>query len=600
MANTTPYRATVLGLLLVMGIVMALSVRDDTLTTDEGLYIPTGYMYVTERNARIGFEHPPLIRDLAVLPLLFLNLRPARTFFKTDVRGRLSQAAWDLGDAFIYEQPETPDRILFLARLPMIGLALLLGFLIYRWTQGLWGSPAGLIALALYVSSPFALGHGRLVTMDVPSALGAWAAIFCFVRFLENPSRGNVVLFGAVFAGAQLVKFALLSMLPFLAGLLVLWTLLHRGAEGRWLAGAVRLALEFAAALGVSVLVISLVYAFHIWNYPADQHVQDIIDVLSAQRTTVYSRFAWLPALARWTVFRPLAHYLFGVVWQGYRYGAFGYFMGEGSQGGWLLFYPFGYFVKHPIAFHLLTLLALWQVARELAAGRVPQRALAFARAHFFSVAGALWIAYYGYILVFVNTGNTGARYLLPTLPFLIMLVAAALSRWVAADSPARIRRDVVAALLLWNAASVASAYPAFLSYFNAAVGGGREGSWYLVDTDCEWGQDAKRLAEWVAAHDIPKIRVAHRLRIWMSHSRAPNEGWVYSRSYAYYLGERYTQLEPGVEEKGWIAVPARLLRWGQARPAARLGWSSDSYAWLAGREPITVIGNSIFVYEIR
>ena len=258
MANTTPYRATVLGLLLAMGIVMALSVRDDTLTTDEGLYIPTGYMYLTERNARIGFEHPPLIRDLAVLPLLFLNLRPARTFFKTDIRGRLSEAAWNLGDAFIYEQPETPDRILFLARLPMIGLALLLGFLIYRWTQALWGSPAGLIALALYVSSPFALGHGRLVTMDVPSALGAWAAIFCFVRFLESPSRGNVVLFGAVFGGAQLVKFALLSMLPFLAGLLVLWTLLHRGAEGRWLAGTVRLALEFAAALGVSVLVISL------------------------------------------------------------------------------------------------------------------------------------------------------------------------------------------------------------------------------------------------------------------------------------------------------------------------------------------------------
>jgi len=307
-----------------------------------------------------------------------------------------------------------------------------------------------------------------------------------------------------------------------------------------------------------------------------------------------------LPALARWTVFRPLAHYLFGVVWQGYRYGAFGYFMGEGSQGSWPMFYPFGYFAKHPIAFHLLTLLALWQTVREVVARQLAQRALAFARAHFFSVVAALWIAYYGCILVFVNTGNTGARYLLPTLPFLIMLVAAALSRWVAADSPAKIRRDVVAALLLWNAASVASAYPAFLSYFNAAVGGGREGSWYLVDTDCEWGQDAKRLAEWVAAHDIPKIRVAHRLRIWMSHSRAPNEGWVYSRSYAYYLGERYTQLEPGVEEKGWIAIPARLLRWGQARPAARLGWSSDSYAWLAGREPITVIGNSIFVYEIR
>ena len=92
---------------------------------------------------------------------------------------------------------------------------------------------------------------------------------------------------------------------------------------------------------------------------------------------------------------------------------------------------------------------------------------------------------------------------------------------------------------------------------------------------------------------------MAHRLLFQPSGSGVRVESWVYSRSYAHYLGERYARLEPGVEEKGWIAVPARLLRWGQARPAARAGWSSDSYAWLAGRQPITVIGNSIFVYEI-
>ena len=92
---------------------------------------------------------------------------------------------------------------------------------------------------------------------------------------------------------------------------------------------------------------------------------------------------------------------------------------------------------------------------------------------------------------------------------------------------------------------------------------------------------------------------MAHRLPFQLSGSGARGESWVYSRSYAHYLGGRYARLERDVEEKGWIAVPARLLRWGQARAAARAGWSSDSYAWLAGRQPITVIGNSIFVYEI-
>jgi len=603
MTNPTALRATVLGLLLAMGVVMALSVRDDSLTTDESLYIPTGYQYLTERNARIGFEHPPLVRDLAALPLLFLDLRPAANFVRSDIRGRLSQAAFEMGDAFVYEQSETPDRILFLARLPMIALALVLGFLLHRWTEACWGPRAALIALVLYVSSPFVLAHGRLVTMDVPSALGAWAALFCFVRFLEKPSPRNIAIFGAVFAGAQLVKFALLAMLPFLAGLLVLWTLLRRAENEPWLGHAARLALGFAAALGVSALVISLVYAFHVWNYPADQHAQDMIDVLSGQRANVYPRFAWLPALTRWRLLRPLAHYLFGVVCifaARYRYGAFGYFMGEGSETSWPMFHPFGYFAKQPIAFHVLTLLALAQVARELAAGDGARRVLAFARAHFFTVAGVLWIAYYWYILVFISVGNSGSRYLLPSLPFLLMLVAAALARWLAADSPAKTRRGVLVALLLWNAASVATTYPSFLAYFNEAVGGGREGSWYLVDTDCEWGQDAKRLALWVVQHDIPRIKVAQRFRFRLSRSGAEADGWAYSRSYAHYLGARYAPLEPGVEEKGWIAVPARLLRWGQARAAAREGWSSDSFAWLARYQPVAVIGNSIFVYQIR
>src|SRR2546428_13834297 len=109
MTGITVHRAMVLGLLLVMGIVMALSVRDDTLTNDEGLYIPTGYMYLTEQNARFGFEHPLLIRDLAALPLLSLNLPPAASFFKTAIRGRRGEAALEARDGFLYEQPAAPD-----------------------------------------------------------------------------------------------------------------------------------------------------------------------------------------------------------------------------------------------------------------------------------------------------------------------------------------------------------------------------------------------------------------------------------------------------------------------------------------------------------
>ena len=64
----------ILTFLVFVGLIMTASVKDDTLTTDEGLYLPTGIRIWMDGNIRLGFEHPPLMRDLAALPIILYQI----------------------------------------------------------------------------------------------------------------------------------------------------------------------------------------------------------------------------------------------------------------------------------------------------------------------------------------------------------------------------------------------------------------------------------------------------------------------------------------------------------------------------------------------
>src|SRR4051812_6703621 len=77
---------------------------------DEVAHIPSGYSYLHYGDYRLNPEHPPLIKDLAGLPLQFMHLKfpdnePAWT---TDVNGQ-----WEAGWNFLYHEGNNADAILF-------------------------------------------------------------------------------------------------------------------------------------------------------------------------------------------------------------------------------------------------------------------------------------------------------------------------------------------------------------------------------------------------------------------------------------------------------------------------------------------------------
>ncbi|GAI09801.1 unnamed protein product, partial [marine sediment metagenome] len=174
------------GLLVFVFIIAFLSIRDDSLTSDELVHLPAGYSYLTQKDMRLNPEHPPLIKDLAAIPLLFIR----DIKFPSEINAWQENVndQWEFGSYFLYRAGNPVEKMIFWDSIPMILILVLLGFYIFRWARELFGNKTALLALFLFSFSPTFLAHGRLVTTDVGAAAGVFIASYYFLKFLKDSS----------------------------------------------------------------------------------------------------------------------------------------------------------------------------------------------------------------------------------------------------------------------------------------------------------------------------------------------------------------------------------------------------------------------------
>ena len=214
-------------LLIFMFAVAVFSIKDDSLTMDEVAHLPAGYSYLTQQDMRLNPEHPPLIKDLAALPLLFIkdiNFPSGIKAWQEDVNGQ-----WDFGRYFLYQAGNPAEKMIFWSRIPMILILILLGFYVFKWARELFGNCAALLALFFFSFSPTLIAHGRLVTTDVGAAAGIFIATYYFIKALKFPTKKNIILAGVFFGLAELLKFSAILLLPFYIFLGLIWWLVKLG-----------------------------------------------------------------------------------------------------------------------------------------------------------------------------------------------------------------------------------------------------------------------------------------------------------------------------------------------------------------------------------
>jgi 4-amino-4-deoxy-L-arabinose transferase-like glycosyltransferase len=495
-AGARSNRSTIAAVLLAVVVypaVALLASRTKSATFDEPIHLPPGYVSLTLGDHRMNPDHPPLVRRLAALPLLFLDVKwdPEDFAWKT---GR----PWEFGKRFLFRWNDA-ETLLFWGRLPILGLGAGLLLAVYFFTRRHYGEPAALLAVLLGAANPDLLAHGAIVSTDLGITAFVFATVAAFVRVAEHVTVPRVLLAGTLLGAACATKFSGVGLLAML-GLPALLFALDREPLGygeRALttrsAKLAAFALVFATMGALALGVVWAAYGFHSPMAVDPEANARIFDWLTVAPRSPAVRALFdgvrqvglLPDAWVWGFLHFLAH----------TEGRPSFLWGELGT-GWPHYFLVTFLVKTPLPLLVLFGGGLVTAARTAAARRVEWLVL-FPLGLFFA-------------LSLMQSINIGHRHLLPVYPFVLVVAGrvAALAR-----GPRARGRGVAAAVLVLATAQVATtarAFPHYLAYFNEAIGGSSQGFRYLVDANLDWGQELKALRTWMARNGVARVKLAY------------------------------------------------------------------------------------------
>lgn len=578
----------------------------DSPIVDEVAHIPSAYSYLHYADYRLNPEHPPLIKDLAGLPLQFMNLKfpVENAAWTTDVNGQ-----WETGWTFIYHMGNDADAIIFWSRLPILLLAIAFGIILYRFCYRRWGKAVALLALFFYAFSPNLIAHSHYVTTDLGASVFMFLALVAFVHYAESSTRVNLFLLALALAFAQLAKFSAVLLFPFLGFATLILVALHakkseRAAKFKTLTGGLIL-----ASL-LSVIIVWVAYVPHTIAMPQD--VQDRLISGSLYDPAAAPIVNTLTTINDAAALKPLAQYVLGVsmVFQRVAGGNITYFNGQVSNQGFHLYFPELFLVKTQVAFIVLGVICIASGVIVLRLNRErPVRELLMASWRRHNMEWALGAFAFFYFAISVSGNlNLGIRHILPIYVPLFVVVAVGtvtLTRKLAGMKQWQVPTAIVLAILLpWYAVSTVLAYPSYTAYFNEFTGGGDGAGRYFSDSNVDWGQDLLRLKSYVDAHpEINHIAVDYFGgaipqyyfcdRTYDSNGQVIPNGSGYDCTNSVYEEWHSTY---GNYSGQYIAVSETYLQ--NDRYFSALA-GVPGYANLRAMEPIAKVGNSIYVYKL-
>jgi hypothetical protein len=497
----------------------------------------SGFSHLVTGDFRMNPAEPPFSRLLSAIPLYFLG-----------TKAPLDDDSWVKGNSpafareFFYQPGFSQERIIFWARLPILLLGALFGYFVFVWAHELFGNVGGVAALALYAFCPNILAHSSLATSDISVAFFFYLTLWRYWKYLKKQTRKNLVLTGVMAGLAFLSKFSAILIFPTLLLIAFFNGSLKKISPGRT-----------GAFLGVCFLTVWAGYFFEM--KPLLKHTPD-----PPKKTAVYRSIGGerLVRFADETPV-PLSTFIsaFGSMMMTRAKGTNAFLMGEWShsQKSWWYYYIVAFAIKDTIPFIILVFLSLCCLSR------IPTDRLTKI---FFVVPIAVF-----FLATMRDKAQAGIRYFLPIYPLFFVFCGG----WVAwAWKQKKVLRLAVLTLLSWHALSAARIYPDYLAYFNELIGGPDQGYRYLRDSNIDWGQDLKGVAEWAKKENYPELALATISPVDIQKA--------YGVSWRLLTEEEYRKPGPHV-----YALGVHII---------------DGIDWAHRYQPVKIIGHSMWVYDFR
>ncbi|PJA87230.1 MAG: hypothetical protein CO141_00525 [Candidatus Moranbacteria bacterium CG_4_9_14_3_um_filter_42_9] len=601
------YKIIIFLTLAFMAVVSVLNARNDSAIFDETAHIGAAYSYVTQHEIRLNPEHPPLIKDLSGIPLLFqnLNFETSQPFWDGSLPNKWDEGQWAAGRHLLYQAGNNPDKIIFWARLPIVLLSLILGLFIFRWAREKAGILAGLLALVLYAFDPNILGHNHFVTTDLGIAAFMTFSFYYYLRFIKKPNWKNILLAGFFLGLLMLAKFSFIIALPIFALITIVYPLVKlnrhqiENAPGVKMKNLGEYIGKGALVFLVSLFVVWLVYAGNTFNMQRST-VSETIEANFPLKNSGNIKELYTNKTLHWlnnnSLTRPLTEFGIGIgyVFRRVAGGNGAYFMGQVSSSAFRSYFPMVFLMKEPLPSLFLMLFALLFALAKFT------KTFASSFGNFFknnwrnirhylrtsSMESFLFsfIALYSYVSITGNL-NIGFRHLFPILPFIYILTAKNVVGFLRKKGRQGAAAFAPALFILLALLTVKTvlAYPSYMSYFNETAGGPKYGYRYATDSNADWGQDLKRLKIFLADHpEIDKIRI----------------DYFGGGDIKYYIGGKYLIWWDSKRpvEPGWYAISTNFLM-GSIYDKTKN--DESSYRWLANKKPFSQVGTSILIYNI-
>ncbi|MDH4358857.1 MAG: glycosyltransferase family 39 protein [Candidatus Berkelbacteria bacterium] len=553
------YLFALLLVLAFLSIQLVLS-RLDSQTTDEAVHIAAGYTYLKTNDYRFNPEHPPPVKKLAALPLLFMKLdTPDPTYW--NAASSFFYDSWrenrQFGEDLIYSLKGNVQEILFATRIPMVLLSVALAIAVFMVSYRMWGGRGAIISLGLCLLDPLINGHSHLVTTDVAVSLGFLLSLYCFWIFLNAPSYKNALLLGLIVGFTQLFKFTAIIVYPaFLV--LFLGFIIYRRVTAKSL---LRIFGKIILSLAVILLVIFVGYGFSFYVAPKsdvaiEQLGQDTgFNDMIVEKISQSGSFREIYDKARY-VLVPKEYYKgLVMVFSHTRGGHDSYLLGETSKTGWWYYFPILVLLKTPIPALILVAVGLYFALKDKDKKKTAV----------FMLSGAFLFL----LFAMSSKANLGLRHVMPIFPVLYVLSGSL------GLLKSRKLNYLVLALFIWLVGEYIVAFPYYLSYFNQLAGGKWNGYKIASDSNFDWGQDLYRIKKYLDYNpgiDEPYIEYS----------------WSGESALDYFGIKRRPLSELNAESKGYLIIGSSAL-------------VSEKYDWLReGYSPVDRITPSVFVYYLE
>jgi hypothetical protein len=557
-------------LILIMAIEVGFSTRQQSPSWDEGDHIYAGYMNWINGEYTLNPEHPPLVKLVATLPLVPLDLKIAPRqgrYFKDE--------AYFGGRELIFRNDPkyggkySSDTLLLRVHLAAMSFGIVLAAVLFFAGKEMFGVTAGLITLTLFVFDPSILANAPFVTTDTGAACGFFATVYMFYRFVKQMTWKRAAVCGAVLGLSLAAKHSTIVLFP----LLTMMAAVELGS--RWRKSKKLPTIDIKnVAIGLGIIgAVALFVLWGIYSFRFHMHPNNVtMAPLNVEVRPLSKAMQWFILFCAQYHLLPES-YLFGLVdVQGVGEAWPTYYMGKIYAHGIWYYFPTVLVVKWTVGTLVTIALAFW----VFASGKIRQSREIF----FLAFPAAFYLA-----IAMAGPLNMGVRHILPIFPFIFMLLGAA-GAWLLKRS--KPWAYVIVILLAAHAVESLRSFPNYIPFGNVLWGGPANTHKYFSDAAVDWAQQLKWTKQWIDEHNVKECSFVYFAAPFL----LPSDYDIPCKMMPTFDTSYIQELEVGPVVKGPV-----LISYGDVAGYEFGTWVRNPYEMFNRRKPDAVIMDSIAVY---